>query len=358
MRTRQMAGAVIGAVVTFGGMVVTGIEPARADDPPCTITGTEEDDVLRGTGGPDVICGLGGNDTIFPAGGDDSVRAGTGKDTIVYRAAEAPVTVDLAAGTATAAGSDRFRGVEGAIGSRFADTLNGDEKGNRLEGGEGADEIAGREGDDVLVGGPRPDTLLGADGDDVIDGGNGDDTMGGGPGRDACYEGKGDGSGESCLGEVISDPNDSRGPLDLSEVRIEPGAEPVWRFTTFEPWSISGTRDRAFFLVLIDVLGDPDPDYNALVRSTGFQLVGTLFHTGPGGEFSVGSLAVSRPNGRSVAVRVPFSLMDEDPSRLVDGSTALARWQIQTVFNGEGCGGACFDLAPSFTSVATTRPLG
>lgn len=161
---------------------------------PAGIVGTGGDDVLVGTPGDDVIHGLTGNDTIDGGGGDDTICGGAGRDELsggpgadflvggpgidyaVYRAAPAGVTVDLAAGSAAGGhGTDRLTGIEGAIGSHFADRLSGDRRPNRLIGLNGRDTLIGKGGDDVLVGLAGPDRLVG---------GPGDDALRGGPGRD------------------------------------------------------------------------------------------------------------------------------------------------------------------------------
>jgi Tol biopolymer transport system component len=51
--------------------------------PPCTISGSNGDDVLNGTPTADVICGLGGDDRLRGLEGSDEVRGGGGND-IVY----------------------------------------------------------------------------------------------------------------------------------------------------------------------------------------------------------------------------------------------------------------------------------
>jgi dipeptidyl aminopeptidase/acylaminoacyl peptidase len=51
--------------------------------PPCTITGTNGNDVLNGTSTADVICGLSGEDRLRGLEGNDEVRGGGGND-IVY----------------------------------------------------------------------------------------------------------------------------------------------------------------------------------------------------------------------------------------------------------------------------------
>lgn len=48
--------------------------------PPCSITGTQENDVLIGTSRDDVICGLRGDDIIDGRNGNDIIRGGGGDD--------------------------------------------------------------------------------------------------------------------------------------------------------------------------------------------------------------------------------------------------------------------------------------
>jgi Tol biopolymer transport system component len=50
---------------------------------PCTIRGTDGDDVLVGTQRPDVICGLGGNDLLKGLLGSDRLFGGDGDDTLL-----------------------------------------------------------------------------------------------------------------------------------------------------------------------------------------------------------------------------------------------------------------------------------
>ncbi|MDB0039262.1 hypothetical protein N9F54_01715 [Actinomycetota bacterium] len=107
---------------------------------PCTITGTDGDDVLVGTSGDDVICGLGGDDIIFGRGGNDTLVGGKGDDL--------------------------------------------------LAGGAGDDTIYGSSGDDRIAGGSGDDTLNGGIGDDLLRGASGDDTLQGGSGDDALIAGR------------------------------------------------------------------------------------------------------------------------------------------------------------------------
>lgn len=124
-------------------------------------------DQLEGGPAQDTIEGGRGRDDFYGGPGDDSLSGGSGPDIARYNA---PVVVDLTAGTATGAeGSDTLVGINGIQGSESADTLIGDAGPNFIFGGGGDDHIEGRAGDDFLFG----DT-----GTDLVDGG---------PERDTCF---------------------------------------------------------------------------------------------------------------------------------------------------------------------------
>ncbi|WP_421877886.1 cadherin domain-containing protein [Pacificispira sp.] len=91
-----------------------------------------------------------GDDRILAGAGDDAIFGGAGIDTLDYRDDAAGVTVDLVNGTATgsAAGSDRFSGIENAVGGTGNDVITGTAAINRLIGGGGGDRlVAGTEGE-------------------------------------------------------------------------------------------------------------------------------------------------------------------------------------------------------------------
>ena len=58
--------------------------------------------------------------------------------------------------------------IENITGSKFNDTLQGDNGDNRLDGGAGNDTLIGNAGNDTLVGGTGNDVMLGGDSDDVF----------------------------------------------------------------------------------------------------------------------------------------------------------------------------------------------
>ena len=224
----------------------------------CTIVGTGAADVLEGTPGDDVYCGEDGGDLIVLSAGSDTIIGGGGFDFVSLEDATGGGTVDLAVGTAVAPGSSAtLEGVEGAVGSGFADTLVGNGQQNEFLGlggddaidggggfdfarydlatgriranlgtgratGEGTDTLNGVEGvvggtgNDVLRGNGKANTLYGLRGNDVLRGGaradllfggpnadqlfgdGGNDRLNGGPGPDSCDPGPGGGSTTSC----------------------------------------------------------------------------------------------------------------------------------------------------------------
>ncbi len=128
-------------VLAVAATGLVAIPNAASADDPCTIIGTEGNDVLSGTPGPDVVCALGGDDTIEGLGGDDILYGGPGRDLI--------------------------------------------------RGGDGNDLVVGGDGRDTLIGNTGDDTLVGQDGDDFLDGGQGDDTLYGAAGDDRMFGGSG-----------------------------------------------------------------------------------------------------------------------------------------------------------------------
>jgi hypothetical protein len=128
------------------------------------LVGLGASDVIDGHGGADELVGGPGDDLLAGDAGLDVLRGDAGEDVAVYASSGGGVRVTLgafgAAGSSGhASGPDTLYGIEGAIGSRYGDTLVGNEEANRLMGAAGDDRIVGGAGRDVLAGGDGDDSL-------------------------------------------------------------------------------------------------------------------------------------------------------------------------------------------------------
>ncbi|WP_210529910.1 calcium-binding protein [Rubellimicrobium arenae] len=156
-----------------------------------TIRGGSGSDILEGNAGDDIIfadstSSTGGEDVLFGGADSDILVSGTGKDhfnggsgidAASWQESNFAVAADIDTGRATNGGiEDTFTLIENLIGSRFGDTLKGDEGSNGLFGGDGADMLFGRAGNDHLSGGAGNDTLDGGSGFNTLKGGAGFDT--------------------------------------------------------------------------------------------------------------------------------------------------------------------------------------
>ncbi|TNE63214.1 MAG: calcium-binding protein, partial [Alphaproteobacteria bacterium] len=118
-----------------------------------------DDDNLFASGARSFLDGGGGNDTVEGASGSDTLIGGDGFDIVAFTRAGAGVMVDLVNQTVSGGASvGDMSGFEGAIGSDFSDTLQGD---------IGINAFYGAAGDDLLIGGLGADTLNGGAGSDT-----------------------------------------------------------------------------------------------------------------------------------------------------------------------------------------------
>lgn len=202
---------------------------------PSHLIGDDGANRLDGGGGDDTLVGGGGDDTLVAAGamieltggeGDDLFIVGAftdaiisggvspgedaGADTLIFDpaafTADRGVTISLfETGPQDIAAEMRvlLSGIENLTGTKFRDTLIGDDGANLLDGaGKGGDLLLGNAGNDTingslhsdfidggadrdrLFGGLGDDTLIGRDGDDFINAGWGADKVLSGPGDD------------------------------------------------------------------------------------------------------------------------------------------------------------------------------
>lgn len=124
------------------------------------LDGGDGNDTLIGTAGGQSLFGGAGDDLLIGGAGADLIVGGlgipetdSGMDTASYAASNAAVSVNLATGKGKGghAEGDQLVEIENLIGSRFADTLTGDDKANRLDGRGGADTMAGGKGNDTYI---------------------------------------------------------------------------------------------------------------------------------------------------------------------------------------------------------------
>ncbi|MGO4705569.1 cadherin domain-containing protein [Microvirga sp. 2MCAF38] len=170
------------------------------------LSGLGGDDILVGELGNDILEGGLGTDHLLGGDGYDLLEGGAGADTLdggahddlaSYSSSTIGLTVSLSFpnnNTGDAQG-DIYLSIEGLVGSRFNDRLEGDAGANNLQGWYGDDLLSGGGGNDTLFGGEGNDTLSGDQngqtGDDVMQGEAGNDTLSGGEGTDtAVYRGK------------------------------------------------------------------------------------------------------------------------------------------------------------------------
>ena len=157
------------------------------------LLGSAYSDRLAGDAGANRIDGGAGDDTLTGRGGADSLIGGTGFDFASYAGTATGLVVDLLTPSLNTADalSDVLTGIEGIMGSVWADDLRGDGLANWLDGGAGNDSLTGRDGHDTLAGQAGADRLSGDGGNDVLSGGDGNDTLFGGAGNDTLEGGPG-----------------------------------------------------------------------------------------------------------------------------------------------------------------------
>lgn len=220
------------SAVTRLPLAILRVDPPPPPPPPSppALTGTAGNDTLRGTAEGEVLTGLGGNDLLLAGKGADTVDGGAGFDWLDYGGADAGITLDLRRWTDSSpdVAEDQVTGIEGFIGTEFADRMTGGAGavwfrgggggdtlvsgtgGGLLDGGDGNDSLSGATGSETILGGAGHDSAQGGDGADTVDGGAGNDRMAGGAGNDSLTGGDGDdwiegGAGADVLGDGSGD---------------------------------------------------------------------------------------------------------------------------------------------------------
>ena len=150
----------------------------------------------------------------------------------------------------------------------------------------------------------------------------------------------------------LTDPDDTRGKLDVREVRLDhQPLPPKWTVATFGVWTTAQIWDSGYLMVLLDTQGGVPAEYYLLVRSAGTQLQGSLWRTHATGPDSLlGSVPVERSSRRNATVQVGLSRLTFGASR------SFYRWWVQTIFTGDLCPRTCHDIAPDGEPVLQWRP--
>jgi hypothetical protein len=148
----------------------------------------------------------------------------------------------------------------------------------------------------------------------------------------------------------VTDPRDTRGPLDVRVVRSFGTERPGWRITTYARWSNARIWDRGFVVVRLNTRGDRRANRYIVVTSDGRRLHAHLWQLRRNRrDRLVGRVAVWRPNRRTVTVRLPFERLNVGPRRV------QYQWWVQTLWMGRGCPQVCIDRVPDRGRI--TEPL-
>jgi hypothetical protein len=152
--------------------------------------------------------------------------------------------------------------------------------------------------------------------------------------------------------EVVLDPNDTAGILDIKRVDSFGSLRPARRITTFKAWSVKAIWDEGDFLIWYDTALNERFDYFVLVRSNGTKMEGTLwrdYKKSP--DEIVGDAQVWRPNDRAVVARIRLDQM------WISKGRENYRWKVQSrKWDGPDCMMVCFDRAPNGTVVVEPIP--
>jgi hypothetical protein len=141
----------------------------------------------------------------------------------------------------------------------------------------------------------------------------------------------------------FTDPNDARGKLDVSRVRLAHEQSPfVWTIVTYQEWTVREMWDRGYLVVLLDTRMGLPADHYLLVGSSGSALQGTLWRIRTVGPDSyAGTVPVNRRSSRSVTVRVAQSRLSFGDGR------RFYHWWVETIVTNDSCPRTCQDNAPN-----------
>lgn len=140
---------------------------------------------------------------------------------------------------------------------------------------------------------------------------------------------------------AIVDPDDTKGLMDVREVRFSAGNKPRWKTITFSEWTAARTWDRAYVLIQLDTFGKARTDYYVMISSDGYGMNGELFRDrARKPDYKVSDVNVWRPDKSSVSARLPLARMR------IGGDRLIYRWVVKTLYIGRNCARTCIDRIP------------
>jgi hypothetical protein len=142
-----------------------------------------------------------------------------------------------------------------------------------------------------------------------------------------------------------ADPNDTKGRLDIREVRLAHTGRPELTVVTFARWTPAQIWDRGSFFMFLDTQGDERAEYYVLVRSTGKRLEATLWRDRAGAPDVLIKAVASDRTARSVTVRIPLNALT------IGGSRTAYFWWVNSTFTGKVCRRTCIDRAPNADAI-------
>jgi hypothetical protein len=150
---------------------------------------------------------------------------------------------------------------------------------------------------------------------------------------------------------AVDDPADTRGLLDVHEVRFDDPSDgpPAWTVITFDEWTVRQIWDRGYVLLHLDTFGSADPDYFVLVRADRNTLAASLWRD-RATDHRLFAVPASKRGSRGVEVKVPLRKLTIGTGR------TLYRWYVTTLFTGGHCHQPCIDEAPDATMVEQPLP--
>ena len=116
-----------------------------------SVTGSSFNDTLTGNTEDNTLDGNSGDDWLMGGSGDDWLMGGKDIDWASYNNSSSAVVVNLSTGIASGgAGNDTIQEIENVQGSKYNDTLTGDDNTNTLDGKAGNNVLTSGEGNDIF----------------------------------------------------------------------------------------------------------------------------------------------------------------------------------------------------------------